>query len=45
MIEENLILEPDGRGRVRTPVAQRKTLLDAFEHSGFSEIKFAAFIE
>ena len=42
MIPESLILKTDTRGRVRTPVAQREGLLDAFERSGLSGMKFAA---
>ena len=39
---EPVILKIDGRGRVRTPVDQREGLLDAFERSGLSGMKFAA---
>lgn len=42
MIEEPVILKTDGVGRVRTPVAQREAMLDAFERSGLSGMKFAA---
>ena len=42
MIAEPVILKTDSRGRVRTPVAQREALLDAFERSGLSGMKFAA---
>ena len=42
MIPESLILKTDTRGRVRTPAAQREGLLDAFERSGLSGMKFAA---
>jgi hypothetical protein len=42
MIAESVILKTDGRGRVRTPLAQREALLDAFERSGLSGMKFAA---
>ena len=41
-IVEPVILKTDGLGRVRTPVAQREALLDAFERSGLSGMKFAA---
>jgi len=41
MIAEPVILKRDGRGRVRTPLAQREGLLDAFERSGLSGMKFA----
>ena len=39
---EPVILKTDRFGRVRTPVAQREALLDAFERSGLSGMKFAA---
>lgn len=39
---EPVILKTDRLGRVRTPVAQREALLDAFERSGLSGMKFAA---
>jgi hypothetical protein len=42
MIPEPVILKTDGRGRVRTPLAQREALLDGFERSGLSGMKFAA---
>jgi len=42
MIAEPVILKTDGLGRVRTPAAQREALLDAFERSGLSGMKFAA---
>ena len=42
MMEEPVILKTDGVGRVRTPVAQREAMLDAFERSGLSGMKFAA---
>jgi len=41
-IPESIILKTDGLGRVRTPLAQREALLDAFERSGLSGMKFAA---
>ena len=41
-IPESIILKTDGLGRVRTPLAQREALLDAFGRSGLSGIKFAA---
>ena len=37
-----MILKTDGLGRVRTPLAQREALLDAFERSGLAGMKFAA---
>ena len=42
MIPEPVILKRDGLGRVRTPLAQRDALVDAFERSGLSGMKFAA---
>lgn len=42
MNAESVILKTDRQGRVRTPMAQREALLDAFECSGLSGIKFAA---
>ena len=42
MTGESVILKTDGLGRVRTPLAQRDALLDAFERSGLSGMKFAA---
>ena len=37
-----VILKTDGRGRVKTPVERRESLLDEFERSGLSGAKFAA---
>lgn len=37
-----VVLKTDGRGRVRTPESRREALLDEFERSGLSGIKFAA---
>ena len=42
MIAKPVILKRDRLGRVRTPLAQREDLLDAFERSGLSGMKFAA---
>jgi hypothetical protein len=42
MIPEPIILKTDGLGRVRTPLAQREALVDSFERSGLSGMKFAA---
>ena len=42
MIPESSVLKTDGRGRVRTPPAQREALLDEFERSGLSGMRFAA---
>jgi hypothetical protein len=39
-----VILKTDGKGRVRTPVARRESLLDEFERSGLSGPKFAALV-
>jgi hypothetical protein len=36
------ILRTDEQGRVRTPAARRESLLDEFERSGLSGVKFAA---
>lgn len=36
------LLKTDGRGRVWTPLAQREALLDEFERSGLSGMRFAA---
>src|SRR6478752_2415456 len=38
----SLILKTDSRGRVRFPLQKREALLDEFEKSGLSGIKFAA---
>ncbi len=37
-----MVLKTDSRGRVRTPSARREQLLDEFERSGVSGVKFAA---
>jgi hypothetical protein len=42
MNAESVILKTVRQGRVRTPLAQQEALLDAFECSGLSGIKFAA---
>jgi hypothetical protein len=42
MNSEPVILKMDDRGRVRTPRAQREALLDEFERSGLSGMRFAA---
>ena len=42
MNAESVILKTDRQGRVRTPLTQREALLDAFECSGLSGMKFAA---
>jgi hypothetical protein len=36
------VLKTDARGRVQTPAERRESLLDEFERSGLSGIKFAA---
>ena len=41
MIAKAEILKQDGRGRVRLPPARREALLDEFERSGTSGVKFA----
>lgn len=38
----SLVLKTDGRGRVRTPLAQREALVAEFERSGVSAARFAA---
>src|SRR4051812_8624727 len=38
------ILKQDQRGRIRTPVARREALLDEYERSGLSGVKFAAMV-
>ena len=35
------ILKTDSKGRMRTPLARREQLLDEFERSGLSGVKFA----
>lgn len=42
MIPVETFLKTDERGRVRTPPAQREALLDEFERSGLSGMRFAA---
>ncbi len=39
---DEALLKTDGLGRVQTPPARREQLLDEFERSGLSGIKFAA---
>ena len=39
---DSTLLKTDGRGRVRTPEAQWEALLDEFERSGLSGMRFAA---
>ena len=39
---QSLILKSDARGRVLTPANRREALLEEFERSGLSGIKFAA---
>jgi hypothetical protein len=41
---DGVILETDERGRVRTPAERRESLLDEFERSGLSAVKFAALV-
>jgi len=38
------IIKTDTRGRVQTPSARREGLLDEFERSGLSAVKFAALV-
>ena len=44
MNEEDQILKTDSMGRVWTPVDRREALLDEFERSGLSGVKFAALV-
>jgi hypothetical protein len=39
--QEETIFKTDGRGRVRVPAERREALLDEFERSGLSGMKFA----
>jgi hypothetical protein len=41
MIAKAEVLKQDGRGRVRMPAQRREALLDEFERSGSSGVKFA----
>ena len=41
---EDQVLKSDTLGRVRTPVARREALLDEFEGSGMSGVKFAGYV-
>lgn len=41
MTAENHVLKIDTRGRVRVPAERRESLLDEFERSGLSGMKFA----
>lgn len=40
-LSEEKLMTVDGRGRVRVPVERREALLDEFERSGLSGVKFA----
>ena len=42
LAEETIILKRDEAGRVRMPADRRQQLLDEFERSGLSGVKFAA---
>jgi hypothetical protein len=42
--EEEVLLKTDALGRVRTPAARREQLLDEFERSGMSGVKFAELV-
>lgn len=44
MTEGDQILKSDARGRVRVPVERREALLDEFERSGLSGVKFAQLV-
>jgi len=41
MNEDQKLLSADARGRVRVPAGRREALLDEFERSGLSGVKFA----
>ena len=38
------VLKTDTLGRVKTPLARREQLLDEFEHSGLSGMKYATLV-
>jgi hypothetical protein len=42
--ESHNVLKTDARGRVRVPVERREALLDEFERSGLSGVKFAELV-
>jgi hypothetical protein len=44
MTEGDQILKSDARGRVRVPVERQEALLDEFERSGLSGVKFAKLV-
>src|SRR6476469_3229415 len=44
MTAEAEVLKVDTRGRVRVPVERREALLDEFERSGLSGVKFAKLV-
>jgi hypothetical protein len=44
MTEGDQILKSDARGRVRVPVGRQEALLDEFERSGLSGVKFAQLV-
>lgn len=44
MTDGDQILKSDARGRVRVPVERQEALLDEFEHSGLSGVKFAQLV-
>jgi len=41
MMQDQKLMTTDARGRVRVPVERREALLDDFEQSGLSGVKFA----
>ena len=43
-LREERVLKTDVLGRVKTPPERREALLDEFEKSGMSGVKFAQFI-
>jgi hypothetical protein len=44
MIGSGEVLKSDTKGRVRVPAERQETLLDEFERSGLSALKFAALV-
>ena len=44
MMQDQKLMTTDARGRVRVPVERREALLDEFERSGLSGVKFAQMV-
>ena len=44
MTGDQKLMTTDARGRVRVPVERREALLDDFERSGLSGVKFAQMV-